>query len=195
MAKLRLKITLHSPAVLGFAAVCLAAMGLDLLTHGRTNILLFSVYPASLLSPLTWIRFVTHVFGHADWDHLLGNMMYFLILGPMLEEKYGTGRLITVMLVTALVTGVLSFFLFPGVRLLGASGIVFAFILLSSITQGSRGEIPLTFLLVAAIYIGQQLYTGLFIKDNVSQLTHVAGGVVGTVLGFYMNARDKKAGH
>ncbi|MBR5009570.1 MAG: rhomboid family intramembrane serine protease [Clostridia bacterium] len=192
MARPRIKITINSPAVLGFAAVCLAAMGLNLLTNGKSNILLFSVYPASLLSPLTWLRFFTHVLGHADWEHLLSNMMYFLILGPMLEEKYGTSRLITVMLATALVTGVLSFFLFPGVRLLGASGIVFAFILLSSITQGSRGEIPLTFLLVAALYIGRQLYDGIFIKDNVSQLTHIAGGAVGTVLGFCMNARDKK---
>ena len=107
MARPRIKITINSPAVLGFAAVCLAAMGLNLLTNGKSNILLFSVYPASLLSPLTWLRFFTHVLGHADWEHLLSNMMYFLILGPMLEEKYGTSRLITVMLATALVTGVL----------------------------------------------------------------------------------------
>lgn len=194
MAKLRLKITFNSPAVLGFAAVCLAAMGLNLLTDSRSNQLVFSVYGASLLDPLTWVRFVTHVFGHADWEHLLSNMMCFLILGPMLEEKYGSSRLMIVMLVTALVTGVMSFILFPRIMLLGASGIVFAFILLSSITQISRGEIPLTFLLVAVLYIGRQLYEGVFTHDNVSQITHIIGGGVGTVLGFYMNAKEKKAG-
>ena len=110
-----------------------------------------------------------------------------LILGPMLEEKYGTANMSIVMLATALVTGLLNLLLFPGVRLLGASGIVFAMILLSSITVTEDGAIPLTFILVAALYIGQQVYEGLFLRDNVSQLTHIAGGVVGSVLGFVMN--------
>ena len=95
--------------------------------------------------------------------------------------------MIIVMLATALVTGLLNLLLFPGVRLLGASGIVFAMILLSSITVTEDGAIPLTFILVAALYIGQQVYEGLFLRDNVSQLTHIAGGVVGSVLGFVMN--------
>lgn len=35
----------------------------------------------------------------------MGNMMYILILGPMLEEKYGTSNMVFIMLVTALATG------------------------------------------------------------------------------------------
>ena len=128
-----------------------------------------------------------HHSGHVDFSHLMNNMLYVLILGPMLEEKYGTANMIIVMLATALVTGLLNLLLFPGVRLLGASGIVFAMILLSSITVTEDGAIPLTFILVAALYIGQQVYEGLFLRDNVSQLTHIAGGVVGSVLGFVMN--------
>ena len=71
-------------------------------------------------------------------------------------------------------------------RLLGASGVVFALILLSSLTSIKEGEIPLTFILVAVIYIGQQIFQGVFIKDNVSNLTHIVGGVVGSCLGFVM---------
>ena len=71
--------------------------------------------------------------------------------------------------------------------LLGASGVVFALILLSSFTCVREGEIPLTFILVAIIYIGQQIYEGLFIQDNISNLTHILGGLVGAVLGFVMN--------
>ena len=62
-----------------------------------------------------------------------------------------------------------------------------AMILLSSLTTTNEGEIPLTFLLVAALYLGQQIAAGLTARDNVSQLTHIAGGVVGSVLGFVMN--------
>ena len=82
--------------------------------------------------------------------------------------------------------------IFPHVRLLGASGIVFAFILLSSITVREQGTIPLTFLLVALMYIGQQVYEGIFLSDNVSQITHIAGGAVGSCLGFFMNRRGFK---
>ena len=59
------------------------------------------------------------------------------------------------------------------VQLLGASGVVFALILLSSFTSMKEGEIPLTFILVAALYIGQQIYQGIFVNDNVSNLTHI----------------------
>ncbi len=183
----KLRVSVNAPAVLGFAGICLLAQVLNLITGGASNRALFSVYRSSFLDPLAYLRCVCHVFGHADFSHLMNNMLYVLILGPMLEEKYGTANMIIVMLATALVTGLLNLLLFPGVRLLGASGIVFAMILLSSITVTEDGAIPLTFILVAALYIGQQVYEGLFLRDNVSQLTHIAGGVVGSVLGFVMN--------
>ena len=187
----RLRLSFKSPVVLSFAGICIAVQILNLLTSGASNRLWFSVERAPLGSLRTWARLVLHVFGHADWDHLLSNMMYFLILGPMLEEKYGGRSLITVMAATAVVTGALTMLLFPHVRLLGASGIVFSFILLSSITIRETRTIPLTFVLVALLYIGVQIYEGLFVNDSVSQITHIAGGVVGSCLGFVMNERSK----
>ena len=92
-----------------------------------------------------------------------------------------------VILATALVTGIVNFLFFPGVQLLGASGVVFALILLSSFTSIREGEIPLTFILVALIYLGEQVYQGIFVQDNVSNLTHILGGLVGAGLGYVMN--------
>ncbi len=186
----KLRITFNSPAVLIFALACVAVQVLNVVTHGASNRLLFSTYRSSLLSPLTWLRCVTHVLGHADWGHLLNNMMLLLILGPMLEEKYGTKNLVFVMLATAIATAVLNMVFFPNVALLGASGIVFAMVLLSSITSTDGHTIPLTFILVAVLYIGQQVYEGLFVADNISQLGHIVGGLVGTVLGFVMNRNN-----
>ncbi len=183
----RVRVKLNAPAVLTFAMVCFVAQLLNILTKGKANTLVFSVYRSSLLNPMTYVRCVCQVFGHADWEHLLGNMMYLLILGPMLEEKYGTANIVFVMLTTAIVTGIINMLFFPYVRLLGASGIVFAFILLASITTTAAKTIPLTFILVAVMYIGQQVYQGIFVQDNISQLTHIVGGVVGSVLGFVMN--------
>ena len=186
----RFKISINSPAVLGFTGICLAALFLGWLTHGWTTLRFFSVYRSSLLSPLTFVRMVGHVFGHADWSHFLSNTTLLLVIGPLLEEKYGTSNIIFVMLATALVTGLVHFIFFPHTALLGASGIVFAFILLSSFTSIREGTIPLTFILVALIYIGGQLYDGIFVKDNVSNLTHILGGGVGSGLGYVM-AKNK----
>ena len=182
----RLHLSLNAPAVLGFAALCLLAQLLSLLTGGASNTAVFSVYRASLLNPLTWLRMVTHVFGHTGWDHLIGNLMYILILGPMLEEKYGTSNLIFVMLAAALATGLIQFVFFPGTRLLGASGVVFAMILLSSITGDETKSIPLTFILVAVLYIGQQIYQAFAVQGNISYMAHIVGGLVGAALGFTM---------
>lgn len=187
MREQKLKISFNSPVILGFTLVCLAALILGMMTGGRTNNLLFSVYRSSLFSPLTYIRFVGHIFGHAGWEHFIGNIMLILVVGPLLEEKYGSSNLLFVILTTALVTGIVNFALFPRVQLLGASGVVFALILLSSFTSIKEGSIPLTFILVAALYIGQQVYEGIFVNSNVSNLTHILGGLVGAGLGFVMN--------
>ena len=187
-----LRLTFNSPAVLGFAGVCLLAMVLNQLTGGASNRAVFSVYRAPLSNPLTWLRMVCPVFGHADWNHLLNNMMYILLVGPMLEEKYGSVNLLLVMLATALLTGVINFVFFPHTMLLGASGIVFAMILLSSIIRTEGGAIPVTFILVAILYIGQQVWQAITVRDNVSYMAHIAGGAVGAGLGFLLNKAGKQ---
>ena len=191
-----LRITYNAPVVLSFALLCVAVWLLNLLTGakpdqgtmGWTNNHLFSVYRASLLDPLTYVRLFGHVLGHASWDHLLNNMMLLLVLGPMIEEKYGSSNTLFVILASALVVGILQMVFFPGHPLLGASGVVFAFILLASITGMEEGTIPLTLILVALLYIGQQVLAAFGSKDsNVSQMAHIAGGVVGGGLGIVMN--------
>ena len=142
---------------------------------------------------MTYVRLFTHVIGHVSFAHLLGNMSYILLLGPMLEEKYGWKNLLAVMLVTAAVTGLVHNLLFPRVYLLGASGIVFAFILLTSCTSVKEGEIPLTFILVAVIYLVQQIWDGITVKDDISNLSHIIGGLVGGGAGWVLNfGKNKK---
>ncbi len=186
------RITFNSPVILAFVFISLGAMVANYLTMGASNKLLFMTYHSSLASPLTYVRFFTHVLGHAGWSHYIGNMMYILLLGPMLEEKYGSAKILEVILTTALVTALLNYFLFPGIALCGASGVVFAFILLTSFTGFNEGEIPLTVILVAVIFIGQQVYEGVFLQDNVSNLSHIAGGIVGAVIGYQLNKRTGK---
>ena len=142
---------------------------------------------------MTYVRLFTHVLGHAGAAHLVNNMAYILLLGPMLEEKYGWKDLLTVILVTAVITGLVHNLIAPRSMLLGASGVVFAFILMTSFTGFKEGEIPLTFILVAVIYLGQQIWDGVTVRDNVSNLSHIIGGLVGSGSGWLLNMKtDKK---
>ena len=132
--KHKMRIVINAPVVITFVALMFVVTLLGILTGGSSTKQLFSTYRSSLLSPLTYIRFFTHVLGHSGWSHFLGNATYILLLGPMLEEKYGSTSLIKVILITAVVTALANFIFFPHVALCGASGVVFAFIILMSFT-------------------------------------------------------------
>lgn len=182
-------ITFNAPVVLTFVLISCVATFASMMTGGAIGRMFFMTYRAPLTSPLTWLRMFTHVFGHANWQHLLGNMSYLLLLGPMLEEKYSSKSLAIAVLITALITSVVNFVFFPNVALCGASGVVFAFIILSSFTGFRNGEIPMTFILVAALFIGQQVFDGIVVQDNISNLSHILGGIIGGVMGYQLNRR------
>ncbi len=188
----KLKVSVNAPVTLGFAGLCLIATVLGIVSGGRITRAVFMTSHTSLLNPLTWLKFFTHVLGHSGLSHFVGNASLLLLLGPQIEEKYGAKVLIGVILVTAFVTGLFNYLLFPHTGLCGASGVVFAFILLASFTGFREGEIPLTFILVAVIYLGQEIYSGIFINDNISNMAHILGGVIGGAAGYLLNKEGKK---
>ena len=92
----KLKISFNSPVILWFSIICLIALIAGEVTRGMTTTMFFSVYHSSLLDPFTYVRFVGHVFGHANLEHFLGNITLLLVIGPMIEEKYGSVRCVIV---------------------------------------------------------------------------------------------------
>ena len=186
--KLIRKIHYNSPVILTFFLLSLGALLLGVLTQGRTTSLLFSVY-RSPLSPLFPVRLLGHVLGHSGYEHFAGNMLLLLVIGPPMEEKYGSKVLLTGILLTALISGILQCLLFPGTALLGASGVVFMLIMLSSLAGMRAGSIPLTLILVAVLYLGQEVYSALFVQDNVAHFMHLVGGATGTAFGFLAAGR------
>lgn len=181
-----LRLQYNAPVVLTFSLLSLGALLLGMLTGGESTRLLFCVYRAPLTSPLTYARMVTHVLGHANYTHFIGNIMLLLVIGPPLEEKYGSRRLLGCIARTALISGLVQFLLFPGSALLGASGIVFMMIVLSSLAGMREGEVPLTLVLVVLLYLGGEVVDAVTTQDSVSQLTHIVGGLCGAGLGFAM---------
>lgn len=187
--KNKIKLSFNAPVTLSFVIICFLATLLGVCTGGIITQNFFMTYHSSLLNPMTYIRFITHIFGHSGWSHFIGNASYLLLLGPMLEEKYGSGKLMEIITFTAFVTGLFNYIFFWNTALCGASGVVFAFIVLASFTEVKEGEIPLTFVLVVIIFIGQQVYEGIFVHDNVSNISHIIGGLIGSVMGYNLNRK------
>ena len=63
--------------------------------------------------------------------------------------------------------------------------------MLASFTDFREGEIPITFILVAAIFIGQQVYKGIAVQNNISNMAHIVGGIVGAIIGYGLNVKSK----
>ncbi len=186
-----IKISYNAPVALTFSLLALIALLLDPITNGWTTVHLFSVYRCSLSDPLAFFRFFGHVLGHSGFSHYIGNIVLILVLGPNLEERFGSWNVLWAILLTAFISGLVQFIFFPGTALLGASGIVFMMILLSSFGGVRNGVIPVTLILVAIFYLGGELWDAITKQDNVSQLTHIIGGLCGTFLGFALSGRKR----
>lgn len=177
------KIQYNSPVILTYFFICLLVYIINLLTHDRLNKLLFSCFRSSILNPFTYVRLETHIFGHNSLDHLLSNFTFILLIGPMIEEKYGSLKLASMILITGLVIGIFNF-IFSNKRILGASGIVFMLITLSSGVNLASGKIPLTLILICLLYVVKEIIDGLIKKDNVSHISHLLGCICGIVFIF-----------
>ncbi len=175
----------NSILILSYFFISFIALILSMMTNKQSNDLLFSSYRSSLFNPLTYIRFFTHILGHDNWRHFSSNFMIILLIGPMTEEKYGTINLLIMILITAFITGIINSLVSKN-KILGASGIAFMLIILSSFVNIETGKIPLTLILIFIFYIVNEILDGLFKKDNVSHLGHLIGAICGIIFGFYI---------
>ena len=183
------KLQLNAPVILGFFFISLLSLVLGFLTSGASTTAAFSVYRASLLDPLTYVRFFGHIFGHANLTHFSSNMLLLLVVGPPLEKLYGSKTIALGIMAAGLITGILQFVFFPHTILLGASGIVLMLIMLSSFSGAKTGQIPVTLILVALMYLGQEVYSIFFIRDNVANLIHIVGGICGIGMGLQLRGK------
>jgi len=181
-----MKLKFNSPVVLGFSLLCVVVFVLDKLMAGQL-MPYFTLGYVDFSRPMSILTLFTHVLGHASLEHLIGNLTFVLLVGPIVEEKYGDMRTLFMMLVTAFATGLLNILFFKS-GLLGASGIVFMFILLVSFTNSKSGEIPITFILIAILFIGKEIIQSLA-NDQISQFAHIIGGLCGSVFGFINRPR------
>ncbi|MCL2479134.1 MAG: rhomboid family intramembrane serine protease [Treponema sp.] len=188
-----MRLRYNAPVVLTFTFLSTIVLILTLTVLPRLTFDWFMVPGRGSFSPgniRSWVTLFSHILGHQNFDHLLNNFMFILLIGPILEEHYGSLSLLFMIVVTALVTGVLNV-LFFSTSLLGASGVLFMMILLASFTNFNRGEIPLTFILILVLYLGREFYNS-FANNNISEFAHIVGGFCGSLFGFFQPRTELK---
>lgn len=181
-----MKLKYNAPVTLTFALICTAVVAADqylvpglidgLFTAEGSTTFQYNNIPA-------YTRVFSYTFGHIGWDHLLSNMTLILLLGPILEERFGSRSLVFMMFVTSVINGLINAFFFP-TELVGSSGLVFMMIVLSSFTNIRKGEIPLTFLVIISLYMAREIFAA-FKYDDISQISHIIGGTCGSFFGLF----------
>lgn len=178
------KFDYNSPVILTYFFICLIILLIDKLCKGKFSATFFTTYKNDLLlNLLTYFKLISHSLGHTDWDHLYSNFIKILLIGPLIEEKYGSINLLIAMIITSLIIGIVNK-LFGKGGILGASGVAYMLILLSSFVNMENGKIPITLTLIILFFVVDEVIK-LFRrkKDGVSHLGHITGAICGVVFG------------
>src|SRR5574344_219729 len=206
-----IRVTFNAPVTLIFAILCIVLFVLDAFwLKGKilTRVLtcrgkIGSAVAFNFKNPFDYIRIFTHVFGNTTWTALFINLAYILLLGPTLEERYGSPITALTMVMAALVTGVLNV-CFLSTPLTGSESIVLLMVLLASVASIDKGELPLTFLIVFILFCAYEMYTAVssdplyqkgflsFLKINIPLFIDLAGGICGSLFGFLVAPKKSR---
>lgn len=130
----------------------------------------------------TMVHATSNLVGQSDFSHFVGNFTIILLIGPVLEEKFGSRKLLYMMLFTAIVTGLLNA-IFNDHGIIGASGLALMMVILGSFTNYKKGDLPLTFIIISLLFLGNEFATSLG-SDRISHFAHILGGISGAIYGF-----------
>lgn len=187
-----------SAIVINVAVFCLTTLQVSLgnLTHDQIGWLILDF---DTINPLQW---VTAAFMHADWMHLLGNMIFLWCFGLIVEGKLGNKWFAVLYLVLCLakgsVTQVSMFSMGGGGGALGASGVIFALMAIAAIWAPENQmdcffsfgfwyfrTVEVRVIALCGFYLAMQLlFFALAGFSMSSAALHLIGMVVGVPAGF-----------
>jgi len=159
------------------------------------------LWPPAVNRHKQYDRLVTYGFIHADFTHLLFNMITLFFFGRAIENVVvhitGESWIYPLFYLSALVVSVLPTYLKnknnPNYFCLGASGVVsailFAFILLRPWSMILVFFIPIPAIVYAVLYVGYSLWMDKRGNDNINHNAHLAGAAFGVLFMFMMEPR------
>ena len=150
------------------------------------------LWPPAIDQRHQYDRFVTHGFVHADWQHLLFNMITLYFFGGLVERLFAPyiGAIGFVLFyVSAVVIAMLPTYLRhrkdAHYRSLGASGgvsaVLFVFILAAPWSMIFVFFLPMPAILYAVLYVGYSIWADRQGNDNINHGAHLAGAAYGVL--------------
>ena len=147
---------------------------------------LFGLQPVLFTRAHYYWQLLTYMFMHGSWSHLLGNMIGLLFFGVYIEKQLGSKEFLLFYLLCGILCGAASLAIylaagFYGVLLVGASGAVYAVLLLFAVifpraTVFIMGIVPAPAPLLVAIYAGIAVFEQVFgMNQGVAHMTHLSG--------------------
>jgi membrane associated rhomboid family serine protease len=171
--------------VLALAAAMWVVEGIDQVAGGRLDGNGIEPREVDGLDGVVWAPFL-----HADWQHLIGNTIPFLLLGFAIALS-GVARVILVTVIVAVVGGLGTWLLAPANTVhIGASGIVFGFAAYL-VARGVFSRSPWQLLLGAVVVVvwGATLLQGLVPEDGISWQGHLFGAIGGVLAARVLSQR------
>ena len=158
------------------------------------------LWPPAIDRKKQYARLLTHGFIHADWSHLLFNMITLYFFGRQIEvvmSKLIGPMGFVLFYLSAIVIAILPTYLRhrhdPTYRSLGASGavsaVLFAFILLQPWSLIFVFFLPMPAILYAVMYIGYSIYMDKRGGDNINHSAHISGAIYGVLFMLLMEPR------
>jgi membrane associated rhomboid family serine protease len=156
------------------------------------------LWPPAIERNKQYDRLLTHGFIHADWSHLLFNMITLYFFGRVIEREISTviGPIGFVLFyLSAIVIAILPTYLRhrhdPHYRSLGASGavsaVLFAFILLRPWAMIYVFVLPMPAIAYAVGYVAYSFWMDRRGGDNINHSAHLSGAIYGVLFMLFMD--------
>ncbi len=160
----------------------------------------FILWPPAIRRRHQYDRLITHGFVHADFQHLLFNMITLYFFGRLIEQFFADyiGHVgFALFYLSALLVAILPTYLRhiddPSYRSLGASGavsaILFAFILLQPWAMIYVFVVPVPAILYGVLYVGYSIWMDRQGRGNVNHSAHLWGAGYGVLFTLLMEPR------
>jgi membrane associated rhomboid family serine protease len=209
MAKKRYKIMFDAPVTIVFVLLTIAVYFVNIMMKESLIPMMFTCRSLKAADPeaafnlknaLDYARLILHVFAYTDFPTLLINAVILLLLGSILEERYGSLMLFIMIFIAALVSGVLAV-CSPQVPFTGTDSIIFMMIFLLSLTALAKHTVQVSWLLAFIAFTAYKAYgfttTGTknlsaIIQDNLGLLISLAAGICGSLAGFLIAPKKSR---
>ncbi|MBP5568442.1 MAG: rhomboid family intramembrane serine protease [Treponema sp.] len=194
--KISLKFEYDAPVTLSFIVITVLIFVISLIAKdAKIQSLLVAPTNAAGKAPFSFsniksiLGLFLYIFGGADPALLFTNLLFIALIGPSMEERYGSFIIGIMMFVSALFAGVLNacFCKYP---MSGCSAVVFMLVLLNAMMYFSKNKITGTSVSMIILFILREVY----IKNPnkaVGVIIILAGGLCGSLFAFLASPKAR----